>query len=119
MNSSRIVAVMALLLILRARTTLGQNTPPSSAQNPTQSASAPVEVYVFGEQPVSTATEQTVRQKDLELRPTATPVDILTSSVPVYTPCSIKEAAKPTSISLEDSMPIMERISRFSWTAFR
>jgi len=86
MNSSRIVAVMALLLILRERTTLGQNTPPSSAQNPTQSASAPVEVYVFGEQPVSTATEQTVRQKDLELRPTATPVDILTSSVPgLYT----------------------------------
>ena len=86
MNSSRIVAVMALLLILRARTTLGQNNPPSSAQNPTQSASAPVEVYVFGEQPVSTATEQTVRQKDLELRPTATPVDILTSSVPgLYT----------------------------------
>jgi len=86
MSSSRIVAVMALVLILRARTTLGQNNPPSSAQNPTQSASAPVEVYVFGEQPVSTATEQTVRQKDLELRPTATPVDILTSSVPgLYT----------------------------------
>jgi outer membrane receptor protein involved in Fe transport len=86
MSSSRIVAVMALVLILRARTTLGQNNPPSSAQNPTQSASAPVEVYVFGEQPVSTATEQTVRQKDLELRPTAIPVDILTSSVPgLYT----------------------------------
>jgi outer membrane receptor protein involved in Fe transport len=50
------------------------------------SAAEPVEVYVFGEEPVSTATERTVRQKDLELRPTATPVDILTSSVPgLYT----------------------------------
>ena len=50
------------------------------------SAAEPVEVYIFGEEPVSTATERTVRQNDLELRPTATPVDILTSSVPgLYT----------------------------------
>ena len=50
------------------------------------SAAEPVEVYVFGEEPVSTATERSVRQKDLELRPTATPVDVLTSSVPgLYT----------------------------------
>jgi len=37
----------------------------------------PVEVYVFGQQPTSTATEQTIRQKDFELRPTTTPSDIL------------------------------------------
>jgi outer membrane receptor protein involved in Fe transport len=49
-------------------------------------AAEPIEVYVVGEQPVSTATETSVRQKDFELRPTTTPVDILTSSVPgLYT----------------------------------
>src|SRR6266513_624262 len=36
-----------------------------------------VEVYVFGQQPTSAATEQTLRQKDFELRPTTTPSDIL------------------------------------------
>lgn len=40
-------------------------------------AEEPVEVYVWGQQPVSAATEQTVRQKDLELRPSSTPSDIL------------------------------------------
>ncbi|HYA27725.1 MAG TPA: TonB-dependent receptor [Acidobacteriota bacterium] len=56
----------------------GQSSPATSAQ--------PTEIYVWGEQPVSTATEKNVRQKDLELRPTTTPVDILTSSVPgLYT----------------------------------
>jgi outer membrane receptor protein involved in Fe transport len=40
-------------------------------------AADPVEVYVFGQQPTSTATEQTIRQKDFELRPTTTPSDIL------------------------------------------
>lgn len=48
----------------------------SSALSQTQS-SEPVEVYVWGQQPTSTATEQTVRQKDFELRPTTTPSDIL------------------------------------------
>jgi len=43
----------------------------------TKAADEPVEVYVWGEQPVSTATEQTIRQKDFELRPTTTPADIL------------------------------------------
>ena len=57
---------------------------------PSQSAPAtssnPVEVYTFGQQPVSTATEKNVRARDFELRPTTTPVDILTSSVPgLYT----------------------------------
>ena len=52
------------------------------SQSPQPSSSQATEIYVWGEQPVSTATEKTVRQKDLELRPTTTPVDILTSSVP-------------------------------------
>src|SRR5262245_47819066 len=63
-------------------------TPPYSApsQTPPAPASKPVEVYTIGEQPVSTATERTIRQRDFELRPTTTPADILTSSVPgLYT----------------------------------
>jgi len=60
-----------------------QSQPP---QNQEPSSSKPTEVYVWGEQPVSTATETNVRQKDFELRPQGTPVDILTSSVPgLYT----------------------------------
>jgi len=50
---------------------------PAAAQNAQPSSSQPVEVYVWGQQPVSTATEQTVRQKDFELRPTTTPSDVL------------------------------------------
>ncbi len=37
----------------------------------------PVEVYVYGQQPTSAATEQTRWQKDLELRPSNTPSDVL------------------------------------------
>jgi outer membrane receptor protein involved in Fe transport len=40
-------------------------------------AGASVEVYVYGEQPTSAATEQTRWAKDLELRPTTTPSDVL------------------------------------------
>src|SRR5215831_7255247 len=62
-------------------------TPPSEpSQSSPGASSKPVEVYTFGEQPVSTATERTIRQRDFELRPTTTPADILTSSVPgLYT----------------------------------
>jgi len=67
---------------------LAQDSPSSSQStqaNPS-TPSQPVEVYVWGEQPVSTATEKDVRQRDFELRPTTTPVDILSSSVPgLYT----------------------------------
>src|SRR5690349_4888684 len=35
------------------------------------------EVYVYGRQPTSAATEETSWQKDLELRPTNTPSDVL------------------------------------------
>ena len=64
-----------------------QDSQATQAQQTSQPASSkPTEVYIWGEQPVSTATEKNVRQKDFELRPTATPVDILTSSVPgLYT----------------------------------
>jgi outer membrane receptor protein involved in Fe transport len=64
-----------------------QSTPSSQPSQASPAASSkPVEVYIFGEQPVSTATEKNVRQRDFELRPTTTPVDILTSSVPgLYT----------------------------------
>jgi outer membrane receptor protein involved in Fe transport len=40
-------------------------------------ASSPVEVYVWGQQPTSAATEQTRWQRDLELRPSNTPSDVL------------------------------------------
>jgi outer membrane receptor protein involved in Fe transport len=40
-------------------------------------SSSPVEVYVWGQQPTSAATEQTRWDKDLELRPSNTPSDVL------------------------------------------
>jgi outer membrane receptor protein involved in Fe transport len=49
-----------------------------AAAQPTQAnPTSPVEVYVWGEQPTSAATEQTRWQKDLELRPTNTPSDVM------------------------------------------
>jgi outer membrane receptor protein involved in Fe transport len=39
--------------------------------------SEPVEVYVWGQQPTSAATEQTLWARDLELRPLTTPTDVL------------------------------------------
>ena len=63
-----------------------QQAPSADLRKAPRRLSKPVEVYTFGEQPVSTATEKNVRQRDFELRPTTTPVDILTSSVPgLYT----------------------------------
>ncbi|HET7393421.1 MAG TPA: TonB-dependent receptor [Candidatus Binatia bacterium] len=38
---------------------------------------APVEVYVWGQQPTSAATEQTRWQRDLQLRPSNTPSDVM------------------------------------------
>jgi outer membrane receptor protein involved in Fe transport len=40
-------------------------------------SSQPLEVYVWGQQPTSAATEQTRSAKDLELRPSDTPSDVL------------------------------------------
>jgi outer membrane receptor protein involved in Fe transport len=40
-------------------------------------AEEPVEVYIWGQQPTSAATEQTRWSKDLELRPANTPSDVL------------------------------------------
>jgi len=44
------------------------------AQSPTND---PIEEYVWGQQPTSAATEQTRTAKDLELRPTNTPSDVM------------------------------------------
>jgi outer membrane receptor protein involved in Fe transport len=49
----------------------------ASAQQTQANPSSPVEVYVWGEQPTSAATEQTHWQRDLELRPTNTPSDVM------------------------------------------
>jgi outer membrane cobalamin receptor len=45
------------------------------AQSPT--TSDPIEEYVWGQQPTSAATEQTRTARDLELRPTNTPSDVM------------------------------------------
>jgi outer membrane receptor protein involved in Fe transport len=50
---------------------------PASGQQIRASTAQPVEVYVWGEQPTSAATEQTRWARDLELRPTNTPSDVL------------------------------------------
>ena len=57
--------VAVLSLLLGAKTAFSQTTQPPSSQ--------PVEVYVWGQQPTSAATEQTRWSRDLELRPTNTP----------------------------------------------
>ncbi|MGZ8444223.1 MAG: hypothetical protein ACXWXZ_12560, partial [Candidatus Binatia bacterium] len=44
------------------------------AQSPTND---PIEEYVWGQQPTSAATEQTRAARDLELRPSNTPSDVL------------------------------------------
>jgi len=92
MNLQQLAAMTLItLLCLHSRPAMGGQAQGLAPTPEEQSSSAsgdtrPIEVYVWGEQPVSTATEQTVRQKDFELRPTTTPVDILTSSVPgLYT----------------------------------
>ena len=47
------------------------------AQQTQANPAEPVEVYVWGQQPTSAATEQTHWQKDLELRPSNTPSDVM------------------------------------------
>lgn len=61
--------VAALSFLLAAKTAFSQATQPPSSQ--------PVEVYVWGQQPTSAATEQTRWSRDLELRPTNTPSDVM------------------------------------------
>ena len=67
MNSMRVIALLmaSLLITVSSRD--------SSAAEP----SNPVEIYVWGQQPTSAATEQTRWQKELELRPTNTPTDVM------------------------------------------
>jgi len=47
------------------------------AQAPQDSDKQATEVYVWGQQPVSAASEQTLSDKDLQLRPSNTPSDVL------------------------------------------
>jgi len=47
------------------------------AQEDSSTSKQPEEVYVYGRQPTSAATEETSWQKDLDLRPTNTPSDVL------------------------------------------
>ena len=60
----RPLVIIALCVALQSHPGLAQET-------------QPVEVYVWGQQPTSAATEQTRWQKDLELRPSNTPSDVL------------------------------------------
>lgn len=53
------------------------NASPVFSQQTSPPSSHAVEVYVWGKQPTSAATEQTIRAKDFELRPSSTPSDIL------------------------------------------
>jgi outer membrane receptor protein involved in Fe transport len=64
--SGLMIGSFALSFWLRAD--LAQSAEPSTE---------PVEVYVWGQQPTSAATEHTRSAKDLELRPTDTPADVL------------------------------------------
>jgi outer membrane cobalamin receptor len=63
------VFTLSLLLCSQAQFVLAADAPLSSSQ--------PVEVYIWGQQPTSAATEQTRWTKDLELRPTNTPSDVM------------------------------------------
>ncbi len=56
--------------------TSGSPSQSSQASEP-PSSSKPVEVYVWEQLPVSTASEESIRRLDFELRPTTTPSDIL------------------------------------------
>ncbi|MEA2660315.1 MAG: hypothetical protein QOF64_3180, partial [Candidatus Binatota bacterium] len=61
--------VLALNVTIQSQPVLAQQTQANTTE--------PVEVYVWGQQPTSAATEQTRWEKDLELRPTNTPSDVL------------------------------------------
>jgi outer membrane receptor protein involved in Fe transport len=73
LTTVRLQLVNTLILVMnvaiQTQTALAQQTQSSTAE--------PVEVYVWGQQPTSAATEQTRWQKDLELRPSNTPSDVM------------------------------------------
>jgi outer membrane receptor protein involved in Fe transport len=64
-----ITGILAASIAFQSQFAVAQQT----QANPTE----PVEVYVWGQQPTSAATEQTRWQRDLELRPSNTPSDVL------------------------------------------
>ncbi|TMA64452.1 MAG: hypothetical protein E6J73_07240 [Deltaproteobacteria bacterium] len=63
------ILILVMNVAIQTQTALAQQTQSSTAE--------PVEVYVWGQQPTSAATEQTRWQKDLELRPSNTPSDVM------------------------------------------
>lgn len=65
--------VSAFILVLH----VAVQSPPVQAQQSQANTTEPVELYTWGQQPTSAATEQTRWQKDLELRPANTPSDVL------------------------------------------
>ena len=95
-----------------------QASPSQATQSPQPSSTEPTEIYVWGEQPVSTTTEQNVRQKDFELRPQAHRSIFSPVRFPVFIRFSIRAAARRTSISFAVSMRTMELISQFTSMAF-
>jgi hypothetical protein len=92
-----------------------ENPAPAQSDKPTAEA---VEVYVWGQQPTSAATEQTRWQKDLELRPSNTPSEVMR-----LTPGLIigqhHGGAKRIRFFFEASMPTTAPISPSSSMAFR
>lgn len=67
--SRTIIAALTACCALQSQGVLAQ----PAQENPAQA----VEVYVWGQQPTSAASEQTRAARDLELRPTNTPTDVL------------------------------------------
>jgi outer membrane receptor protein involved in Fe transport len=68
---------LRLEILWRVITLLSSTASPVVSQTAQPQLSEPVEVYVWGQQPTSAATEQTRSAKDLELRPTDTPSDVM------------------------------------------
>ena len=64
-----ITGVLAAWFAFQSQFAIAQQSPANPAE--------PVEVYVWGQQPTSAATEQTRAARDLELRPSNTPSDVL------------------------------------------
>lgn len=102
--------ILALHVASQSQTALAQPTQANTTE--------PVEVYVWGQQPTLAATEQTRWARDLELRPTNTPSDVMR-----LTPGLIigqhHGGGKADQILFAASTLITAQISRFSSTASR
>ena len=78
----------------------------------------PIEVYTWGQQPTSAATEQTRWSKDLELRPSNTPSDVM-RLVPGLTISQHHGGEKRTRFFFVVLIRITELIFRLVSTVFR